>query len=346
MNFTALQIAEVLNGSVDGNSDVEVWKLAKIEEGEPGGLSFLSNPKYETHIYSTNASVVIVNKDFKPSSEVKATLIRVDDAYASFTKLLTIYSEYQLSSKEGICENAFIEDSAEIASEVYVGELAYIGKNVKIAKGVKIYPQVYIGDGAEIGENTVLYAGVKIYHHCIVGNDCILHSGSVIGADGFGFSPNSDGTYNKIPQIGNVIIEDNVEIGANSTVDRATMGSTVIRKGAKIDNLIQIAHNCEIGENTVMAAQAGVSGSTKIGKNVTVAGQAGIVGHLKIADRVIIAAQSGVTTNINKEGHVVLGSPAMDINRYKKSFVHFRNLEKLVNKVNELERKIEELSKN
>lgn len=340
MKFTAQQIAEALGGSLEGNPEVQVDNLAKIEEGVPGALSFLSNPKYEPYIYTTKASVVIVNDDFKPAEEVTTTLIRVPDAYASFAQILEMYNEYQVKSRVGIASMTSIDETAEIAEDVYIGEMTYVGKNVKIGKGSKIYPQVYLGDYVEVGENTVLFPGVKIYHQCQIGANCILHAGAVIGADGFGFAPTETGEYKKIAQIGNVVIEDNVEIGANTTIDRATMGSTIIHKGVKIDNLIQIAHNVEIGDHTVMAAQSGVSGSTKIGKHVTIAGQVGIVGHITIADKAILAAQTGLSNSVKKDGQIMMGTPAMDAKRFKTSFVHFRNLDKLEKRVRELEEKL------
>ncbi|MFA8299730.1 MAG: UDP-3-O-(3-hydroxymyristoyl)glucosamine N-acyltransferase [Hyphomicrobiales bacterium] len=341
MKFTAKQIAEVLQGNVDGNPEDEVFKLAKIEEGEKGALSFLSNPKYEKYIYETKASIVIVNNDFKPEQEILATLIRVPDAYAAFAQLLEMYNEHQLN-KLGISEKCEVESSASIGDNAYIGAFAYIGQRVKIGNNVKIYPQAYIGDDVTIHDNTTVFAGVKVYHQCQIGSNCTLHAGCVIGADGFGFAPTENNNYNKVAQIGNVILEDNVEIGTNTTIDRATLGSTIIRKGVKLDNLIQIAHNVEIGDNTVVAAQAGISGSTKVGKNAIIAGQVGLVGHIKIADKTIIAAQSGVTSDITKEGSVILGSPALDIKRYKKSYIHFRNLDKIVKRLDELEKQIKE----
>lgn len=296
----------------------------------------MANPKYAPHIYTTKASIVIVNKDFVPEHKIHATLIRVDDAYKAFVKLLEIYNQLQ-RDKKGIESPVYISDTASIGSDCYIGAFAYIGNNVKIGSNVKIYPQVYIGDNVILGDNTTLFAGAKIYSDCIIGKDCTIHTGCVIGADGFGFAPNSENNYEKVPQIGNVIIEDHVEIGANTTVDRATLGSTVIRKGVKLDNLIQIAHNVDIGENTVIAAQTGIAGSTKIGKDCMIGGQVGIVGHITIADKVKIAAQSGIGGNILNEGEIVQGSPAFNIGEYKRTYVVFRKLPELEKRVKELE---------
>jgi UDP-3-O-[3-hydroxymyristoyl] glucosamine N-acyltransferase len=340
MEFTAKQIAEILNGTVEGNPDVKVNNLSKIEEGKQATLSFLANPKYTNYIYTTKASIVIVNNDFVPEKEISTTLIRVEDAYQAFAKLLDTYNQIKLN-KTGISEKAHISESAVLGKNVYVGEFAIIGDNVTIGSNSKIYPQAVIGDNTTIGENTTIFAGAKTYSDTIIGNNCTIHSGAVIGSDGFGFAPQSDSNYMKIAQIGNVILEDNVDIGANTTVDRATLGSTIIRKGAKLDNLIQVGHNVEIGENTVIAAQTGISGSTKLGKNMMMGGQVGIIGHLNIADEVKIAAQSGITKNFRK-GNVVQGSPAFDIVKYTKSYAIYRNLPALWERVNELEKKVNE----
>lgn len=344
MEFTANQIAQLLGGKVEGNPEIKVNKLSKIEEGELGGLSFLANPQYAPYIYTTNASVVIINNDFKLEKPVKdtCTLIRVDNAYQSFTKLLEIYSSLQ-RDKKGIEQGAYIDATATLGNDVYIAATSYISKNCKIGNNVKIYAQVYIGDNVEIGDNTTLFAGVKVYSDCKIGKDCMIHSGVVIGGDGFGFAPNAENNYKKVPQIGNVIIEDYVEIGANTTIDRATLGSTIIRKGVKLDNLIQIAHNVEIGENTVIAAQTGIAGSTKIGKDCMIGGQVGIVGHISIANKVKIAAQSGIGASITEEGVIVQGSPAFSIGDYKRSYVVFRNLPDINTKLKELEKQIEEL---
>ncbi len=341
MEFSALQIAGLLEGEIVGNENAVVTNLSKIEEGKPKTLSFLANPQYTNHIYTTDATIVIVNKSLKLDKPVKSTctLIRVENAYECFAKLLELYDQFK-NNKVGIEQPSHISKSATLGKDCYVGAFAYIGENVKIGNNVKIYPQCFIGDNTTIGNNTVLFAGVKIYHECIIGNDCTIHASSVVGSDGFGFAPNSENNYKKVPQIGNVIIEDHVEIGSNTSIDRATLGSTIIRKGAKLDNLIQIAHNVEIGENTVMAGGSFVAGSTKIGKNVMIGGQAGVIGHLKVADGVKIAGQSGVGSNIDKEGEIVQGSPAFAIGDYKRSYVLFRGLQKLNDRIRALELKI------
>ncbi len=338
MKFTAQQIAEALGGTVEGNPQVEVSNLSKIEEGTPGTLSFLANPKYTPFIYATKASIVIVNQDFAADQPVSTTLIRVKNAYASFADLLAMYQQTK-TKRQGISPKAYIAESAEIGSNVYIGEFASIGEHTVVGDNCQIYPNTTVGYNCKIGSDTVLYSHVNVYDDCRIGNQCTLHSGTVIGADGFGFAPQDTQEYRKVPQIGNVIIEDMVEIGANTTIDRATLGSTVIKKGAKIDNLIQIAHNVEIGENTVIAAQTGISGSTKIGRNCMIGGQVGIVGHLTIADKVMIAAQSGIGKSITEEGSIVEGSPAFNIRDYQRSYVHFRRLDQLVKRVNQLERK-------
>ena len=334
MKITAEQIASVLGGEVVGNPQEEVSTLAKIEEGAKGAISFLANPKYVHHIYTTKASVVIVNKTFEPEHKVEATLIKVDDAYKAFSKLLEYYNQVKLM-KSGIEQPSVISEGATYGTDLYLGSFCYVGKNTKIGDNVKIYPNTFIGDNVVIGDNTVLFAGVRVYSESIIGAGCTLHAGTIIGSDGFGFAPNGDGTYSKVPQIGNVIIEDNVEIGAATTIDRATLGSTIIRKGVKLDNQIQIAHNVEIGENTVIASQTGVAGSTKIGKNCMIGGQVGIVGHLTIGDNVKIQAQSGVTKNL-ESNIAVQGSPAIGHTDFLKSYSHFRNLPKIVDDVEEL----------
>ena len=342
MEFTARQISDLLKGTVEGDPDVKVGGLSKIEEGKPGDLTFLANPKYTSFIYSTKASLVIVNKSFVPEHNITPTLIRVDNAYGEFVHLLEIYNQIQ-KDKKGIEQPSYISDSATMGTDCYVGAFAYVGNKAKIGNNVKIYPQVYIGDNVIIGDNTTLFSGAKVYSDCIVGSNCTLHTGTVIGADGFGFTPNRENQYQKVAQIGNVIIEDHVEIGANSTIDRATLGSTIIRKGVKLDNLIQIAHNVEIGENTVIAAQTGVAGSTKIGKDCMIGGQVGIVGHISIADKVKIAAQSGVGSSILTEGEIVQGSPAFNIGDYKRTYVVFRKLPLLEKRIKELEQMISDL---
>ena len=338
MELTASQLAAIVNGTVEGDENVKVSTFARIEEGHSGALSFLANPKYTHHIYSTDSSVVLVKKDFMPEQPVKATLIRVDDPYATVAHLLEMVTQMSKVEKVGIETPSFISEGVDVPEDAYVGAFAYIGKGVKLAPGVKIYPQVYIGDGCEVGEGSVLYAGVKIYAGCKVGRRCIIHSGAVIGADGFGFAP-VDGGYEKIPQTGNVEIEDDVEIGANTTIDRAMMGATRIGKGVKLDNLIQIAHNCSVGEHTVMAAQAGVAGSAKIGAHCMVGGQVGFVGHISIADGTQIGAQSGVSKP-TKPGDRVMGSPAVDMGEYARGLVYAKKLGSLYERVKELEKKI------
>ncbi len=336
MKITAEQIAAVLEGEIIGNPLEEVKTLAKIEEGTKGSISFLANPKYEHFIYTTEASVVIVNKSFEPDQTVRATLIKVDDAYTSFSKLLEYYNQVKLM-KSGIEQPSVISDGVEYGDDLYLGSFCYVGKNTKIGNNVKIYPNTFIGDNVIIGNNTVLFSGVRIYSETEIGENCTIHAGTIIGSDGFGFAPNTDGTYNKVPQIGNVIIEDNVEIGAGTTIDRATLGSTIIRKGVKLDNQIQIAHNVEIGENTVIAAQSGIAGSTKVGKNCMIGGQVGIVGHLVIGDYVKIQAQSGVTKNI-ESNKAVQGTPALGYTEFLKSYSHFRNFSKIVDDLEKLKK--------
>jgi UDP-3-O-[3-hydroxymyristoyl] glucosamine N-acyltransferase len=339
MQFTASQIAGLLKGQIEGDANVSVSKLSKIEEGVPGSISFLANPLYTQYLYDTKASVVIINNDFVLTGPVTTTLIRVANAGNAFSQLLEIYNEVKLN-KKGISKLSFIAPSATVGSDIYAGEFAFIGENAKIGNNVKVYPQVYIGDNAVIGDNTTLFAGVKIYSETIIGKNCIIHSGTVIGSDGFRFNPEND--HKKVAQIGNVIIEDDVEIGATCAIDRATLGSTILRKGVKFDNLIHIAHNVEIGENTYYAASGCVAGSTKIGKNCMFSGQVGIVGHLTIADNTIITAQSGISKSITKPGEVYMGSPAFDANKYRKAYIHFRNLDALVQRIDKIEKKQKE----
>jgi len=346
MQFTAKQISEFLNGSIDGNPDVAVTELSKIEDGKEGSLSFLSNPKYENFLYSTQASVVIVSKDFNPTQEYTSTLIRVENPYSAFTILLDKYNEAINAQAEqsGVDKLAFVDPSAKIGKNVFIGAFTYIAENVEIADGCKINTQTYVGAGSKIGENCTFFPGVKIYHNSVIGNRVIIHSNTVIGSDGFGFAPQSDGTYNKIPQIGNVIIEDDVEIGANTTVDRATMGSTIVKKGAKIDNLIQIAHNVEIGENTVLAAQSGVSGSTKVGANSVIGGQVGIAGHLTLAKGTQIGAQAGLNFNITEENKQWHGSPAQPLRNWMRASVIFKQLPEIEKRIHTLEEEIKRLT--
>jgi len=338
MKFTAAQIAGILEGEVVGNQNAEVFKLSKIEEGTEGSLTFLANPKYINYIYSTQATITIVNNTFEPEQEITTTLIKVEDAYKSFSKLLEYYNQVKLM-KSGIEQPSVISEGVTYGSDLYLGTFCYVGKNVPIGDIVKIYPNTFIGDNVTIGDNCVFFAGVRIYSETVIGNRCTIHSGTIIGSDGFGFAPQEDGTYVKVPQIGNVIIEDDVEIGACTTVDRATLGSTVIRKGVKLDNHIQVAHNVEIGENTVIAAQTGIAGTTKIGKNCLIGGQVGFAGHLVIGDGVKIQAQSGIGKNL-EAGEVVQGSPAFNYGDFAKSFVHFRNLPKIVSDLEELKNTI------
>ena len=339
MKFTAAQIAGILEGEVVGNPDAEVFKLSKIEEGTEGSLTFLANPKYTNHIYTTQATVTIVNTTFEPEQEITTTLIKVEDAYKSFSKLLEYYNQVKLM-KSGIEQPSVISENVVYGEDLYLGSFCYIGKNVVLGKNVKIYPNSFIGDNVTIGDNCVFFAGVRIYSETVIGNNCTIHSGTIVGSDGFGFAPQEDGTYVKVPQIGNVIIEDNVEIGACTTIDRATLGSTIIKKGVKLDNHIQVAHNVEIGENTVIAAQTGIAGTTKIGKNCLIGGQVGFAGHLTIGDGVKIQAQSGIGKNL-EAGEVVQGSPAFNYGDFAKSYVHFRNFPKIVNDLEELKSKIE-----
>jgi UDP-3-O-[3-hydroxymyristoyl] glucosamine N-acyltransferase len=344
MNFTAALIAEFLKGEVEGNPEASVSDISKIEEGKPGTLSFLANPKYEKYIYDTQASIVIVNADFKAQKAISATLVRVKNAYESFAALLRLY-EQSKPKKSGISKMAAISESASLGKELYVGEYTVISEHSSIGDGVQLYPQVYVGDGVKIGEGSILHPGVKVYEGCEIGAHCVIHAGAIIGADGFGFAPNQDNNYEKVPQVGKVIIEDHVEIGANTTVDRATMGATILRKGVKLDNLIMIAHNVEVGENTVIAGQSGISGSTKVGKNCMFGGQVGLIGHINIAPGVKIAAQSGITKDIKQEGIVIQGSPAFEFGPYQRSYLLFRNLPKIKEQIEELERKVEGLDK-
>ena len=338
MKFTAAQIAVILEGEVEGNSEIEVSKLSKIEEGGPESLSFLANPKYTQFIYTTKASIVIVNKIFKAEKEIHSTLIRVEDAYKSFSKLLEYYNQVKMN-KTGIESPVFISKSATYGENIYIGAFAYLGENIKIGNNTKIYPNVYIGDNVVIGDNVILFSGAKIYSDTLIGDNCVIHSCAILGADGFGFAPNEQGEFIKVPQIGNVVIEDNVDVGAATSIDRATLGSTIIRKGVKLDNHIQIAHNVEIGKNTVIAAQTGIAGSAKIGENCMIGGQVGIVGHITIGNNVKIQAQSGIGRNV-KDNETLQGSPALPYSDYNKSYVHFKNLPKTMNRINILEKTI------
>lgn len=341
MKFTAKQIAEILEGEIVGNPEAVVSKLSKIEEGEEGSLTFLSNPKYTNFVHSTNASVCIVNKDFNPKEKISVTLIKVEDSYEAFSKLLGYYNDLKNTQKVGLEEPHFIGENTCLGEDIYIGAFVYLGKNVKIGNKVQIHPNSYVGDNVEIGDNTVILPGSKIYADCIIGENCFIHGGVVIGADGFGFTPDDQGVYKKVPQTGNVVIEDHVDVGAGTTIDRATLGSTVIRKGVKLDNQIQIAHNVEIGEHTAIAAQTGVAGSTRIGKHCIIGGQVGIVGHIQIGDHVRIQAQTGISRNV-KDGQALQGTPALGYSEYNKSYVHFKNLPKIVRQLNSIEKKIRE----
>jgi len=342
MEFTASQIAELLDGKVEGNPEAKVDRLSKIEEGQPGALAFLANPKYTQFIYKSKATIIIVNNDFSPEEKINPTLIRVPDAYTAFARLLEYYDKIK-KDISGISNLSYISETATLGKNLYVGEHAYIGDNAIIGDDVKIHPQVYVGQNVVIGEGTILYAGTRVYSDNVIGSHCTLHSGVIVGSDGFGFAPQQNNDYKKVAQIGNVVIKDNVEIGANTTIDRATLGSTILHRGVKLDNLIQVAHNVEIGENTVVAAQTGISGSTKIGKNCMIGGQVGITGHLNIGDNVKIAAQSGIGHNL-KDGSIVIGSPAFEIKKYWKSYAHFKNLDQLAARVRELENKIDKIT--
>ncbi len=340
MKFTATQIAGILEGEVEGNPQIAVHKLSKIEEGEEGSLTFLANPKYTSYIYSTKASITIVNRDFVPEQALSTTLIKVEDAYKSFSKLLEYYNQVKMDTKTGIEEPVYISENVVHGDNFYLGAFSYLGKNVTIGNNVKICPNVYIGDNVKIGDHVVIYAGTKVYSESVIGNHCVLHGGVIIGSDGFGFTPNANGEYSKVPQTGNVVLEDHVDVGAGTTIDRATLGSTILRKGVKLDNQIQIAHNVEIGEHTAIAAQTGIAGSAKIGKHCLIGGQVGIVGHITIGDRVKIQAQAGIGRNV-KDDEVVQGSPAFGYGDFNKSYVLFKNLPKLVNQISNLEKKID-----
>ncbi|MFZ6011203.1 MAG: UDP-3-O-(3-hydroxymyristoyl)glucosamine N-acyltransferase [Bacteroidota bacterium] len=348
MEFTINQIATLLGGEVKGNGQEKINMLAKIQDAKKGQIAFLSNPKYEQYIYTTQASAVIVKKDFVPRKEIHANLILVDDPYSSFTALLEEYHKMITFQKAGIEQPSFIGENSSVGQNIYRGAFSYIGNNVKIGNHVKIYPHVFIGDDVMIGDNTVLHPSVKIYAGTRIGNNCVIHSGTVVGSDGFGFAPQEDGTYKTIPQLGNVIIEDNVAIGANTVVDCATLFGdyTTIRQGVKLDNLIQIAHNVEIGKNTVIAAQAGISGSTKVGENCMLAGQVGIAGHLVIANNTSLGAQSGVSKSISKEGQKMIGYPAFDIKEYFRSYAVFKKLPDINYRIKELEDKLQHLQNN
>jgi UDP-3-O-[3-hydroxymyristoyl] glucosamine N-acyltransferase len=342
MKFYASQIADLLSGTVEGNPNAEVWNVAKIEEGAEGMLSFLANPKYTPYIYETKSSVVIVNNGFVAEKPIAATLIRVEDAYASFARLLAFYDQMS-QDKKGVSSLAFVSSSAQCGDDLYVGEFAFVGEHVTLGNHVKVYPQVYVGDGCVIGDNTVLYPGVRLYRNTVVGQRCIIHAGAVIGADGFGFAPQEDGHYDKIPQVGNVVIDDDVEIGANTTIDRSTMGSTRVHKGVKLDNLVHLAHNVEVGENSALAAQVGISGSTHLGKNCVVGGQSGFVGHLHIANGSKFGGQCGVMGSIREENQEFMGTPIQPLKQYLVSNARFRHIDEMARKIDALEKEVQKL---
>ena len=339
MEFSLEQLAGILGGTVEGDSTQKVYRLDKIQEGQPGSIAFLANAKYESFLYETAATAVIVSQDFVASKPYQTTLIRVKDAYTGFTTLLEAYQQLNQAALVGVEEPSYLAESSSMGKNGYRGAFSYIGKNCILGKGVKIYGQAYIGDRVKIGDGTVIYAGAKIYNDTQIGKQCVIHSGAVIGSDGFGFAPQADGTYKTIPQVGNVILEDMVSIGANSTIDRATMGSTLIRKGVKIDNQVHIAHNVVIGENTVIAAQTGISGSTEIGKNCVLAGKVGIAGHLKIADHTTIGGNTGINKSIKTSGKTLFGFLAMDLNHFLRSYSVFKNLDDLQKRIQQLEKK-------
>ncbi len=344
MKLSVREVAHLLGGKIQGDATHLISNIAKIEEATTDDLSFLANPKYEPYLYTTQAGVVLVSEDFVPQKEVSANLIIVKDAYVAFSQLLAEYHRQTYTHPSGIESPSFLSESTQVGENLYLGAFAYVGENVKIGKNVKLYPHVYIGKNVEIGDNTVIYSGVKVYSQTQIGKDCIIHAGTVVGSDGFGFAPQANGSYQKIPQVGKVIIEDNVEIGANTVIDCATMGATVIEKGVKLDNLIQVAHNVRVGEHTVVAAQTGISGSSSIGKNSMIGGQVGIVGHLRLADNIRIAAGAGVTKNVRKAGATLQGAPAFDHKKSLKSYAVYKNLPNLEKRVQELEEKIVSLT--
>ncbi len=345
MEITAQQLAAMVHGTVDGDGNVIINNYAKIEEAQAGCLTFLANPKYTHYIYDTQASAVLVRKDFEPEHEVKTTMIRVDDPYATLAQLLNYVSEMTRPKLVGVEQPSYVSEGVTLGEDAYVGAFAYVGKGVKMGKNVKIYPQVYVGDGVELGDDVILYPGVKVYHGCKIGNRCIIHASTVIGSDGFGFAPQADGTFEKIAQMGIVIIEDDVEIGSNTSVDRATMGATVIKRGVKLDNLIQVAHNVEIGENTVMASQVGIAGSTKIGKNNMIGGQVGFAGHITVGDNNGIGAQSGVPNSVG-DNQRLLGAPAIPALEFARQNVYFKRLGDMSRDINTLKKQVAALSEN
>lgn len=340
MEFSAKLIAQFLNGTIEGDEEASVSDVSKIEEGRPGTLSFLANPKYTKYIYETQSTIVLVNNDFVPERALTCTLVRVADAYQAFASLLQLYSKQMEVKKNGIEPQAYIDPSATIGEDIYIGNFAYISSKAKIGDNTQLHPHVFIGDNVAVGKNCIFYSGVKVYPNCTIGDNCILHAGAIVGSDGFGFAPQEDGRYNKIPQMGNVVIGNDVEIGANTTIDRATMGSTYIADGVKLDNLIQVAHNVEIGENTVIAAQTGIAGSSKIGKNCVVGAQAGIAGHITIADHVKIGAKSGILSSVKEEGKLLQGAPAVQMTEFFKSFAVYKKLPEMQRQLAALEREL------
>lgn len=340
MEFTVQQIADLLQGRIEGDNTVKVSTLAKIEEAQAGALAFLSNQKYEPYLYTTQASAVIVSEKLQLKKATGATLIRVEDPYSSFSTLLQYYQAAMLAAKVGVEQPSFIGEGSEVGPNHYRGAFSYIGNNCKIGENVRIFPQVYLGDNVQIGDNTTIFAGAKLYANTVVGSNCTIHSGAVLGSDGFGWAPQPDGTYKAVPQIGNVVLEDGISIGANTTIDCATMGSTIVRKGSKIDNLVQIAHNVEVGQNTVIASQSGISGSSKIGNNCVIAGQVGIVGHISIADKTTIGAQSGVSKSVKEQGTIIQGSPAFDYKQNLRAMTVFRKLPELQRELELLKEKV------
>jgi UDP-3-O-[3-hydroxymyristoyl] glucosamine N-acyltransferase len=339
MEFTIAQLAGILNAELVGDGSLKVKNVGKIEEAKEGDVSFLANPKYESYIYTTNASAVIVSKDFTPKTPINSALIKVDDPYSSFTILLEEYDRIMSFAKKGDEQYYVAKESSQFGKDCYRGSFSYVGENCVIGNNVKIYPHVYVGDNCIIGDNTILYSGVKLYSQTQIGNNCTIHSGTVLGSDGFGFAPQADGSYKAIPQVGNVVLEDNVSIGANTVIDCATMGSTIIRKGVKLDNLIQIAHNCEIGENTVVAAQAGMAGTSKVGKNCVIGGQVGLGGHLTIADRTSFGAKAGIGKSVKEAGQAFMGAPAIPIKEFYKVYAIYKNLPEILKRIADLEEK-------
>ena len=346
MIITAKELSKILSGSVEGDPNVKVDRPSKIEEGGKGTISFLANPKYESYAYTTTASIILVSKEFKPAKPISATLIRVDDVYSCVALLLDKFGNKVEVSQEGISDQAFVHPDANIGNNVSIGLFSIIENGATVGSNCTIYPQVYIGRNVKMGKNVTLHPGVKIYHDCVIGDNCILHSNVVIGSDGFGFAPTEDGSFKKIPQLGNVILESEVEIGANTVVDRATIGTTIIKKGVKLDNLIQIAHNVEVGQNTVIAAQTGIAGSTKVGENCMIGGQVGIVGHITVANGTKVQAQSGIASKVKTENTSLFGSPAIPYGSYLRSYTGFKQLPDLIKKINDLEKQVKSLSEN